>query len=70
VAVLGVVVPLVAVMAAVGSQFTGLFLFVGALFAAAWWKARSLRREGWGDAQLMWDDTSAGLTVVTGRTLC
>jgi hypothetical protein len=69
VAVLGVLVPLIAVMAAVGSQFTGLFVFVGALFAAAWWKARSLRREGWGEAQLMWEDTSAGLTVVTNRML-
>ena len=60
IAVLGVVVPLVAVMTAVGSAYGGLFIFFGPMFAAAWWKARSLRREGWGEAKLMWEDTSAG----------
>jgi hypothetical protein len=59
------VVPIVAVMAAVGSEFAGLFALFGALFSAAWWKARSARREGQDDARLMWEDTGAGLTSLT-----
>jgi hypothetical protein len=62
VASLGVAIPIVAVMAAAGSEYAGLFGFFGTLFLAAWWKARSLRREGWGEAKLMWEDTSAGIT--------
>jgi hypothetical protein len=78
VSVLGVVVPLVAVMAAMGSAYSPLF---GVLFGAACWKARSLRREGWGEARLTWEDTSAGVTdlgihemsyrdAITMRTPC
>jgi hypothetical protein len=81
VSVLGVVVPLVAVMAAMGSAYSPLFGVFGALFGAACWKARSLRREGWGEARLMWEDTSAGFTdlgihemsyrdAITMRTPC
>jgi hypothetical protein len=62
IAVLGVVVPLVAVMAAAGSAYAPIFPLSGTLFGAAWWKARSLRREGWGEARLMWEDTSTGMT--------
>jgi hypothetical protein len=58
-ALLGVIVPIVAVMCAMGAQYGGLFGFFGLLFGVAWWKARSLRQEGWGDARMMWEDTSA-----------
>jgi hypothetical protein len=81
IAVLGVVVPMVAVMTAAGAEYNELFVLFGILFGAAWWKARSLRREGWGEAKLMWEDTSAGVTdlgihemsyrdALTNRTPC
>ena len=55
-AVLVVIVPVLSRTIAAMSQFNGLFLFFGALFAAAWIWARKERRDGWGESRLLYED--------------
>jgi predicted permease len=61
-AVLCVVVPLVAKIIAALSEMTGLFLLYGALFCAGWLGARRRRRDGWGEARLIYEDPQESVT--------
>lgn len=56
---LGILVPIVTVMIAAASRFGPLFAAYGAAFLGGWWKLRSMRREGWGEARLIYEDTPA-----------
>ena len=61
-AMLCVVVPLLSVAIAVGSQVLFLFPIYLALFAGLWIWLRVRRREGWGEAKLIYDDLPAVVT--------
>ena len=59
--VLGVVVPLLSLAIRAGSEFTELFPFYLAFFGGVWFCARKRRREGWGEAALMYEDLPSGV---------
>jgi putative ABC transport system permease protein len=54
--VLGVLVPILSIIIATYSQMTELFLFFLAMAGSIWIWARWRRREGWGDARLIYED--------------
>lgn len=54
--VLGVIIPVVARIVAVVSQMIETFVVYFAIFASVWIWWRSLRREGWGEANLIYED--------------
>ncbi|MBI4873225.1 MAG: ABC transporter permease [Acidobacteria bacterium] len=55
-AVLGVITPMLARIVAAMSQMLELFSLYLAIFAAVWLWARRQRREGWGEARLIYED--------------
>jgi hypothetical protein len=55
--VLSFLVPLVARIVAALAQLPEVFAVYFSLFVAAWVWARPRRRDGWGDAQLIYEDT-------------
>jgi hypothetical protein len=57
---LGVLVPMVAVIIATASRFVPLFWFLAPLFAVGWLSARAIRRDGWGEAKLFYEDSGEG----------
>jgi hypothetical protein len=57
--VLGILVPMVSVMIAAASRFLPLFAGYFAGFAFGWWKLRGMRRDTWGEAPLIYEDTPA-----------
>jgi len=59
IAMLGVVVPILTVIIATAARFAPLFIMCLAGFAGAWLKARAIRREGWGQAKLLYEDSEA-----------
>jgi hypothetical protein len=59
--VLGILVPMVSVMIAAASRFVPLFVIYAAGFGFGWWKLHGMRRDGWGEAVLMYEDTPAEL---------
>jgi putative ABC transport system permease protein len=61
-AMLGVIVPLLSVMIAVASQVAFLFVVYLAIFGGLWIWLRRRRREGWGEAKLMYEDLPAVVT--------
>jgi len=70
-AMLGAVVPILSVVIAVGSQVLFLFPIYLALFGGLWTWLRRRRREGWGEAKLIYEETAAvvmelGIREVTG----
>jgi len=70
--VLGILAPLVTVMIAAAARFLPLFVIFATGFGAGWWKLRSMRREGWGEARLMYEDTPAevldlGISEISSR---
>jgi len=70
--VLGILVPMVTVIIAAAARFTPLFVVFGVAFSAGWWKLRAMRREGWGEARLMYEDTPAevldlGISDISSR---
>jgi len=48
-------------MIAAASQFAELFLIYVAIFGGTWIWARRRRREGWGDANLIYEDLPGGM---------
>jgi hypothetical protein len=54
--VLGVCVPLLSLIIVGASGNTSAFLIFVAIFAAAWVRTRTLRRDCWGDTRLIYDD--------------
>jgi hypothetical protein len=60
-AVLCVLVPVLSIMIAVASQFAELFLFYAAMFVGAWLFARRRRRDGWGEARLIYEDVPGAM---------
>lgn len=63
---LGAAVPMLTYFIASGAQFPPLFVIMFLMFGAGWLKARQLRREGWGEAGLLYEDTGSMLTDLTG----
>jgi len=61
-ALLGVMVPAVSVLIAVGSQVLFLFPIYLGMFGALWIWLRRRRREGWGEAKLIYEDLPAVVT--------
>jgi len=61
-ALLGVLVPILSVLTAVGNQALFLFPIYLAMFAALWIWQRRRRREGWGEAKLIYEDQLAVVT--------
>ena len=61
-ALLCAVVPIVSVMIAVGSQVSFLFPFYLLNFSGLWLWLRKRRREGWGEAKLIYEDLPAVAT--------
>jgi hypothetical protein len=53
--------PALSIIIAALSQLTATFLFGLTLFLAAWLGARRQRRQGWGDAKLIWEDVPEAL---------
>jgi hypothetical protein len=53
--------PALSIIVATLSQLTATFLFGLTLFLAAWLRARYLRRQGWGEARLIWEDVPEAL---------
>jgi hypothetical protein len=53
--------PALSIIIATLSQLTVTFLFGLTLFLAAWLRARYLRRQGWGEARLIWEDVPEAL---------
>ena len=62
IAVLCAIVPMLSVMLVVGAEVWFLFPFYLANFAGIWIWLRSLRRDGWGEAKMIYDDTPAVVT--------
>ena len=61
-AMLCAVVPILSVMIAVGSQVLFLFPIYLAMFGGLWIWLRRRRREGWGEAKLIYEDVPAVVT--------
>ena len=53
---LGVVVPVLTVVIATAARFAPLFWIYLAGFAGLWLKMRATRREGWGEAKILYED--------------
>ena len=60
-AALFLLAPAFSIIIATVSQLTATFLSGLTLFLAAWLRARYLRRKGWGEARLMWEDVPEAL---------
>jgi predicted permease len=60
-AALGVAVPLLSLIVRAGSEFPELFPAFFAFFCGLWLWARHNRREGWGEAKLLYEDLPAGV---------
>jgi putative ABC transport system permease protein len=58
-ALLGAVTPFLSVMVAVTSQMTELFFLFLPVFAGLWLWLRKLRRDGWGETKLIYEDMPA-----------
>jgi len=58
---LGVLLPLLSVMIAAASRITGIFVVYLAIFLALWIWLRRRRREGWGEARLLYEDLGEAL---------
>ncbi len=56
IAALGVLVPLLSIIVRAGSEFTASFVVIFPVFLGAWIWTRRKRREGWGDAPLVYED--------------
>ncbi|PYT27741.1 MAG: hypothetical protein DMG57_17260 [Acidobacteria bacterium] len=61
IASLGVLVPLLSLMIRAGSEFTGLFPFYLAFFGGIWVWTRKRRRDGWGEAGMLYEDLPSGV---------
>jgi putative ABC transport system permease protein len=61
-AILGVVVPMVSVLTAVAAQVVFLFPIFLAILGSVWIGMRRRRREGWGEAKLMYEDIPSVVT--------
>ena len=59
VALLGVMAPILAIVIVVAIQVLFLFPFFLAIFGGLWIFLRIRRREGWGEAKLMYEDLPA-----------
>jgi len=62
IAILGALVPILSVMVAVAAEVWWLFPVYGLNFAAIWIWARCLRREGWGETKLLYQDEQTAVT--------
>ncbi|MBI1786269.1 MAG: ABC transporter permease [Acidobacteria bacterium] len=62
IAVLTIVAPLLSRIVAAMSQLLEVFLFFLAIFGALWLWLRRLRREGWGEARLIYEDRHGAVT--------
>ncbi len=62
IAILGVLVPILSVMVAVAAEVWFLFSIYLLNFAGIWIWARKLRREGWGEARLIYEDVPDAVT--------
>ena len=59
IALLGAVVPVLAVVIVVATQVSFLFPIFLAIFGSLWIFLRIRRREGWGEAKLLFEDLPA-----------
>jgi len=59
--VLGMIVPALSLSVRAGSEFIELFAVYLAFFGGIWIGARKRRREGWGDAKLLYEDLPEGV---------
>ncbi len=59
------VAPPLAVLTAVYSQIPATFAVVAAAFTAAWLRMRYLRRQGWGETRLIYEDDPLALLSLT-----
>ncbi|HUE00334.1 MAG TPA: hypothetical protein VMR62_12240 [Bryobacteraceae bacterium] len=71
-ALLGVVVPILSAMVAVGSEALVLFLFFLVYLGGMWIWLRRRRRDGWGESKLIYEDlpavvTDSGIREITYR---
>jgi hypothetical protein len=53
--------PALSIIIATLSQLTATFLLGLTIFLTAWLRARYLRRQGWGEARLIWEDVPEAL---------
>jgi hypothetical protein len=60
-AVLGMVVPVLALVVRAGAEFNFLFAIYGPLFAGVWIWARRRRRQGWGESVILYEDLPGGM---------
>jgi hypothetical protein len=59
--VLGMIVPVLSLWVRVGSEFIELFAVYLVFFGGIWIWARIRRRDGWGEAKLLYEDLPEGV---------
>jgi len=68
-ALLALVVPILSVIIRAGSDFGGLFVIYGPIFAGVWFWARLRRLEGWGESVLVYEDPGDSMPQLGIREL-